>query len=180
MTIRLAPLSLTGRPLAAALTLVVGVCSSASAESIGEGEDAAWMDKSRAPVEAEVVDKLGNVAPLDVKLTRHDGALRTFAQAFSVSSDAAERVPVMLVLGYYECPMLCSLVLNGAFEGLQGVGLPLGSEYRVAVVSIDPEETVALANEKRANYLKRFTLDGVPEQGVDFYVADASESKRLA
>jgi protein SCO1/2 len=29
------------------------------------------------------------------------------------------RKPVILVLGYYECPMLCSLVLNGLVEGLQ-------------------------------------------------------------
>jgi protein SCO1/2 len=180
------------RALSAACLVAFGLSSAASAESIGEGEEQVWMDKSRSPVEAEVIDRLGSVAPLDVTLTRHDGKVTTFEQAFrvvseeavsgegAVEADAAERVPVLLVIGYYECPMLCSLVLNGAFEGLQGVGLPLGSEYRVAVVSIDPEETVELAKTKRANYLKRFKLDGSPEQGVDFYVADAVQSKRLA
>src|SRR5579871_6191942 len=37
--------------------------------------------------------------------------------------------PVVLVLGYYECPMLCTLVLNGMVESAQDVKWSIGHEY---------------------------------------------------
>ena len=30
-------------------------------------------------------------------------------------------LPLVLVLAYYQCPMLCSLVLNGTMESARGV-----------------------------------------------------------
>jgi len=41
--------------------------------------------------------------------------------------------PVLLVLAYYECPMLCSLVLNGLTEALKATELSPGSDFEVVV-----------------------------------------------
>ena len=46
--------------------------------------------------------------------------------------------PVVLVLGYYECPMLCTLVLNGMVECLGDMRWSIGKEYELIDVSIDP------------------------------------------
>ena len=64
--------------------------------------------------------------------------------------------PVILVLGYYRCPMLCTLVLNGMISGLQDVKLQMGRDYEVVNVSIDPRETPALAAAKKHSYVTRF------------------------
>jgi protein SCO1/2 len=65
--------------------------------------------------------------------------------------------PVVLAMGYYQCPMLCGVVLNALVQGLQDV--PPASpdrHFHFVFVSIDPKETVSLANLKRREYLTRY------------------------
>ncbi len=68
--------------------------------------------------------------------------------------------PVILVLGYYECPMLCNLVLNGLVESLQDLRFTAGSQFQIVNVSIDPRETPSLAAAKKKTYLKRYGRHG--------------------
>jgi protein SCO1/2 len=70
--------------------------------------------------------------------------------------------PVILILGYYGCPMLCNLVLNGTIECLQHLKSDVGKEFDIINVSIDPRETPALAAAKKRTYLKRY---GRPRAG---------------
>ena len=49
--------------------------------------------------------------------------------------------PIFLMLAYYECPMLCTLVLNAAANGARQVKLFPGKDYVMLTISIDPEET---------------------------------------
>jgi protein SCO1/2 len=87
--------------------------------------------------------------------------------------------PVILVLGYYGCPMLCTLVLNGMVEGLQDIRWNIGKEYEVINVSIDPSETPSLAAAKKRSYLKRYGRDGA-EAGWHFLTGDSDATQRLA
>ena len=48
--------------------------------------------------------------------------------------------PVILVLAYYRCPMLCTQVLNGLVKSMREMDLELGKKYRVLTVSFDPRE----------------------------------------
>ena len=64
--------------------------------------------------------------------------------------------PVVLTLGYYRCPMLCNLVLNGLVESLRELNWTAGDEFRVVTVSISPGETPGLAANKRQAYLAAY------------------------
>ncbi len=66
------------------------------------------------------------------------------------------RKPIVLVLGYYQCPMLCTLVLNGFVESAQDMKWSIGPDFEVLDVSINPAETPTLAAAKRQTYLKRY------------------------
>lgn len=123
-------------------------------------------------VGAEVVDKVGANVPLDVMMTNHLGQLVPV-----LSSE--DKIPTIVVLNYFECPMLCSLVLNGLIDALKQVNYKLGRDYKVAAVSISPKDTVEVANLKRANYLKEL---GQPDDSnaFAFYVGSGEQSKRLA
>ena len=68
--------------------------------------------------------------------------------------------PVVLVLAYYECPMLCTEVLNGLVGSLETLPFDAGKQFDVVVVSIDPGETPALATQKKQLYLKRYGRPG--------------------
>jgi protein SCO1/2 len=80
--------------------------------------------------------------------------------------------PVVLVLGYYDCPMLCTLVLNGMISGLQDIKLEMGRDYEVVNVSIDPHETPALAAAKKRSYVTRF---GQPNAANGWHFLTGSE-----
>ena len=64
--------------------------------------------------------------------------------------------PVVLVPGYYGCPMLCGLVANGLVEALQDIKATPGHDFEVVFVSINPRESSTLALAKKNSYLKRY------------------------
>lgn len=118
-------------------------------------------------------DRTGSTVPRDIRLTDHTGRERTFGDYLD------DGKPVVLVLAYYQCPMLCTLVLNGIADGLKQLAWTTGESFRTLVVSIDPTETPKLAAEKRANYLEDYGRH-VGERGWDFLVAEEDQVRRLA
>ena len=86
--------------------------------------------------------------------------------------------PVILVLAYYECPMLCTEVLNGVAKTLRPISFDMGKEYEVVTVSINPKETPKLAAEKKANYVKRYGRPGT-EGGWHFLTGTAENIARV-
>ena len=91
--------------------------------------------------------------PLDLTFSDERGQEVRLGQYFG-------KRPVVLALVYYECPMLCTYVLNGLTGSLEGIAFKAGKEFEVVVVSFDPGETPALAAEKKQFFLKRY---GRPE-----------------
>jgi len=86
---------------------------------------------------------------------------------------------VILSLVYYNCPMLCTQVLNGMERSLKDVPMDIGKQFSVVTVSIDPTERPTLASAKRALYTG---LYGRPEatQGWHFLTGDEPQIKQLA
>jgi protein SCO1 len=87
--------------------------------------------------------------------------------------------PVVLVLAYYQCPMLCTQVLNGLTRTASALPWPAGEKYRIVVVSIDPTETAELAAAKKRTYLKLYTYRNTAA-GWSFLTGDEANIKRLA
>jgi protein SCO1/2 len=86
--------------------------------------------------------------------------------------------PVILVPGYYECPMLCTLVLNGLIETLQDLKMNAGDQFEVINFSIDPAETPALAAGKKRSTLRSYGRPGA-ERGWKFLTGDESSIEQL-
>lgn len=87
--------------------------------------------------------RLGAHVPLDARFQDADGRsvdLRTLARG----------KPLLLALGYYRCPNLCDVVLNGMAHTLSRLDLQPGRDFEVAFVSIDPAETPADARQAQA------------------------------
>ena len=76
------------------------------------------------------------------------------------------RKPVILVPGYYGCPMLCTLVLNGLIGTLQDLRMNVGDQFEVVNFSIDPTETPALASAKKRSYLRSYGRPGAEKAGT--------------
>lgn len=86
--------------------------------------------------------------------------------------------PVILSLVYYECPMLCTLVLNGLVRTLRTLAFSAGNEFNVVTVSFDARDTSALAAEKRKTYLDAYRRPGA-ENGWHFLTGDEEAIQKL-
>ncbi len=64
--------------------------------------------------------------------------------------------PVILVLAYFRCPMLCTQVLNGVSDRLRYVRLEPGKDFEIVCVSFDPSDTPAMAAAKKASYIEHY------------------------
>ena len=88
------------------------------------------------------------------------------------------RKPVVLALVYYECPMLCTQVLNGLESALRVIHESIGQEFDVVTVSFDPRETPVLAAGKKKAYLERYQRSSA-EQGWHFLTGDQASIDAL-
>ncbi|HKV42036.1 MAG TPA: cytochrome c oxidase subunit II, partial [Blastocatellia bacterium] len=86
--------------------------------------------------------------------------------------------PVILALVYYDCPMLCTQILNGLDRSINILSLDAGKDYGIVTVSINPKETPALAAAKKEVYLSRYRRAGAAE-GWHFLTGDEKNIKAL-
>lgn len=124
-------------------------------------------------VDINIEDRAGNSVPTDVKLIDEDG------NSVELGSYFDGKRPVLLVLAYYSCPMLCTLVLNGVGNSLKKVAWTAGNEYRVVTVSIDPRDTPEIAKAKRETYIEDYGRH-VSSDAWAFLTGEEAEIKRLA
>lgn len=107
-------------------------------------QSAPQLDEAR--YRAEKAHALGELVPLQASFTDSDGKQVQLSHYF------ADGRPVVLVLGYYRCPQLCGLVMHGLLEALHDDTIAR-NEMRIVGVSIDPDDSPATAQARRAQDL---------------------------
>lgn len=115
--------------------------------------------------------RLNSQLPLDLMFRDETGQSVSLRQYFGDK-------PVILSLAYYECPMLCTLVLNGLTSALRALSFDIGKEFNVVTVSFNPKETHELAAAKKAAHLKEYRRPGA-EKGWHFLTGDEASIKAL-
>jgi protein SCO1/2 len=122
--------------------------------------------------EVGIDQKLNDQVPLDLEFSDEEGRTVRLGEYFGSR-------PVVLALVYYECPMLCTQILNGLTGSLEALSFNPGDEFEVVVVSFDPGETPAMAAETRKTYLRRYSRPGY-EAGWHFLTGREASIKTLA
>jgi protein SCO1 len=117
-------------------------------------------------------ERLGARVPLDAALVDQDGRPVKLGDYFDTK-------PVVIVMAYYECPMLCTVVLNGMREGMAAVAWAAGTDYRTLTISFDPRDTPDVAKKKRDNYVKAYGRSVGP-RGWDFLTGKDKDVRRIA
>jgi protein SCO1/2 len=99
-----------------------------------------------------IEQKLDQQLPLDLVFRDENGSDVKLGQYFG-------KKPVVLAFVYYDCPMLCTQVLNGMVTSFRVLPFQIGQEFDVVTISFDPRETPALAQSKKKVY-----VDYLPEK----------------
>jgi len=115
--------------------------------------------------------KLNAQVPLDLVFRDESGRAVALREYFG------ER-PVILSLVYYECPMLCTLILNGLLRSLRALSFTAGREFIVLTVSFDPREGPELAAAKKRAYVRSYGRSEA-ERGWHFLTGEETAIRRL-
>jgi protein SCO1 len=87
--------------------------------------------------------------------------------------------PTLIVPVYYECPGLCSPMLEGVADVISRADMVIGKDYQVFTISFNPDEKTRMAKEKKENYLKLVKSGGDLENGWIFHTGDSANISKL-
>lgn len=118
------------------------------------------------------IEHLGDTLDLALQITLSDSTTIPLSEIFN------QGLPVIVNPVYFECPMLCSLVMNGMLNALKQLDWNIGEDFLVLSVSIDHTEGPSLAKANKENYLKQYGRDG-SNNGWYFATADSSTIQAL-
>jgi protein SCO1 len=142
------PVPRTG--LAAALAMLL--CAPGLSAQFGRTAPPPGTAASEKPgllSQIRIDQRLNNQVPLDLPFLDEHGREVRLGEYFG-------KRPVILALVYYECPMLCTQILNGLVTALGVMNFEPGREFDVIAVSINPRETPGIAAQKKAAYMERY------------------------
>lgn len=124
--------------------------------------------------DVKIEQKLNQQLPLDLTFHDENGNDVRLSQFFG-------HKPVVLAFVYYDCPMLCTQVLNGMVTSFRVLPFEIGQEFDVVTISFDPRETPALAQKKKnvyVNYLpQKMRADAT--NGWHFLTGDEANIKKI-
>lgn len=177
--------SISGIARSATLIAAMAACASgATAQGLDKGYEPN-LTPPAVPFEERgigVEERVGLSLPLDVELTNQDGKQVQLKEYFP-----GDGKPVMLLLVYYRCPVVCDVFREKTFQTLSAVDArgdyQMGKDYRVVVVSFDPTETAETAKGVREVDLRDAYVREMPQgalAGVNFHVAEGSTARTLA
>jgi protein SCO1/2 len=120
-----------------------------------------------------IEQNLNQQVPLDLTFTDENGRPVQLKQYFG-------KKPVILSLVYFQCPMLCSQVLNGLTGALNGiVRFNVGRDFDILTVSFDPRDDAKAAADSKKRYISRYRRPGSVE-GWHFLTGKEDQIKALA
>ena len=124
--------------------------------------------------DVRIEQKLNQQLPLDLTFRDESGQEVKLGKYFG-------QKPVVFALVYYDCPMLCTQILNGMVTSFRVLPFQIGKEFDVVTISFDPRETAALAASKKKVY-----IDYLPDKmhegansGWHFLTGDAANIERI-
>jgi len=129
------------------------------------------VDRPTPLKDVSIEQRLDSQLPLDATFRDETGRSVKLGDYFG-------QRPVVLVLVYYDCPMLCTQILNGMVRAAKVLTFVPGQQYDVVALSFDAREKPPLAAAKKAVYMKG--LDNpAAEKGWHFLTGDIDEIKKV-
>lgn len=114
--------------------------------------------------EVRVVEHLGDTLPLDLKFVTEKNETVTLRQLINK--------PTILSFVYFDCPGLCSPLLEGVGDVIRKSDMVLGKDYQVITFSFNFRDTPEKAKDKKKRFVERYSA-GNPD-GWIFLTTDST------
>jgi protein SCO1 len=102
-------------------------------------------------VDIGIVERLGDTIPLDLAFNNENGESVTLRQLINK--------PTIMCFVYFDCPNLCSPLMNGVAEVVSKTDMELGTDYQVITISFNTSDTPEDAREKKVNFVTKISKE---------------------
>ncbi len=124
-----------------------------------------------ADIEIGVIEKLDQYIPMNTELIDEHGDTVIIGNLIDK--------PTILNFVYFRCPGICSPLMDGFADAMDGTDLILGEDYQALTISFDPREETFLAVQKKNNYLNLMKKKEQAQVGWRFFTGDSANMKDL-
>jgi len=114
--------------------------------------------------EVRVEEHLGDILPLNLKFVTDKFDTVTLGQLIDK--------PTILSFVYFDCPGLCSPLLDGVGDVVRKSDMVLGKDYQVITISFNFRDTPDKAKEKKKRFVEKYSTDN--GDGWIFLTTDSS------
>jgi protein SCO1/2 len=161
--------------VATALLVLAGAASAQQGPGLpGAGQHEAGLPSTTVPpqlVDVTFEQRLNQRLPLDTRFRDEAGRAVALGDYFG-------KRPVVLAFVYYQCPMLCTQVMNGVSSALKVLPFTPGQDFDVVYISFDPRDTPQAAADKKTAQLADYQQTDTAA-GWHFLTGDEASIRRV-
>jgi protein SCO1/2 len=127
------------------IVLLVSMISELQAQQIVNS------DLIKKDVEIGIIEKLGNSIPLNLWFLNETSDTVTLGQLINK--------PTILFFVYFDCPNLCSPLMDGVADMVSKLDFTLGKDYQIITISFNTKDTPEKAREKKVNFVQKISKE---------------------
>lgn len=98
-------------------------------------------------VEVGIIEKLGDTIPLDLTFYNEKNDTVTLGSMISK--------PTILSFVYFDCPGLCSPLLDGIADVVSKMDMSIGKDFDIITISFNTKDTPEKARQKKLNFVQK-------------------------
>jgi len=102
-------------------------------------------------IEIGIEEKLGNTIPMDLWFLNENNDTITLGELIAK--------PTILFFVYFDCPGLCSPLMDGVSEMVSKLDMELGTDYQIITISFNTKDTPEKAKEKKVNFVQMISKE---------------------
>jgi protein SCO1 len=130
-----------------------------------KGQNMAKTDILKQDVEIGIVEHLGDTIPMNLWFLNENSDTVTLGQLINK--------PTILLFVYFDCPNLCSPLMDGVADVVSKLDLKLGTDYQIITISFNTKDTPEKAREKKVNFVQKISKEN---QSSWFYLTGVQEN----
>lgn len=115
------------------------------------GQDPVKADKLKPEIEIGIIENLGDTIPMDLWFINESNDTVTLGQIIDK--------PTILSFVYFDCPNLCSPLMDGIADMVSKLDLRLGVDYEIITISFNTKDTPEKAREKKVNFVQKISKE---------------------
>jgi protein SCO1/2 len=119
--------------------------------ALSSGQDFIKESNFTKEIDIGIVEKLGDTIPLDLTFNNENNEPVTLRQLIDK--------PTVMCFVYFDCPNLCSPLMDGVAEVISKMDMELGHDYQVITISFNTSDTPEKAREKKVNFVTRISKE---------------------